>query len=133
MNFRRYQNELIAGISLMIMLGAFLFKQGQISGEEERMKTLQSSVSEMKEVVALKEIWDNTNLNKKVKELQTSVPPAKVKWQENNKKVIASYQGLSVDEFNNLMKKLLNLGVEIQLFDVKKQSALYDVELRCKW
>ena len=133
MNFRRYQNELIAGISLLVMLGAFFFKQGQISGQADRMNSLQNSVSEMKEVVALKGIWDDKNLNKKVKELQSSVAPSKVKWQEKNKKVIASYQGLSVDEFNNLLKKLLNLGVEIQLFDVKKQSALYDVELRCKW
>jgi hypothetical protein len=133
MNFRRYQNELIAGLSLVVMLGAFLFKQGQISGQEERASMLQSSVSEMQEVIALKEIWGNKALGKKVKVLQSVVPSQKVKWQQKSKKVIASYQGLSLNELNSLMKKVLNLGVEIQLFDVKKVSALYDVELRCKW
>ncbi|MFT7879460.1 MAG: hypothetical protein ABXS91_03610 [Sulfurimonas sp.] len=133
MNFRRYQNELIAGLSLVMMLGALLFKQGQISGQEERMEKLQGAVSEMKEVVALKEIWGSKALDKKVTALQSVVPSEKVKWQQRNKKVIASYQGLSVNELNSLMKKLLNMGVEIQLFDVKKVNALYDVELRCKW
>ncbi|MGC9350941.1 MAG: hypothetical protein ACP5D3_03050 [Sulfurovum sp.] len=133
MSFRRYQNELIAGLSLVMMLGAFLFKQGQISGQEERANALQSAVSEMKEVVALKEIWGDKALSSKVKVMQTAIPRSKVKWQQKSKKVIASYQGLSVNELNTLMKKILNLGVEIQLFDVKKAGELYDVELRCKW
>lgn len=133
MNFRRYQNELIAAVSLLLMLAAFFFKEGQISGKEERMNVLQDSVSEMREVIALKEIWDDKELDKKAKELQTAVAPSKVKWNQKSKKVTASYQGLSVDEFNVLLKKLLNLGVEIELFDVKKELTLYDVELRCKW
>ncbi|HEO98631.1 MAG: hypothetical protein JW682_01120 [Campylobacterales bacterium] len=133
MNFRRYQNEMIAAVSLLLMLTAFFFKEGQISGKEERMNVLQDSVSEMREVIALKEIWDDKELDKKAKELQTAVAPSKVKWNQKSKKVTASYQGLSVDEFNVLLKKLLNLGVEIELFDVKKERTLYDVELRCKW
>ena len=56
MNFRRYQNELIAGIALLVMLGAFLFKQGEISGKEEQIRSLQNRVAEMKEVVALKDM-----------------------------------------------------------------------------
>ncbi|UFH59301.1 hypothetical protein [Sulfurovum mangrovi] len=133
MNFRRYQNELIAGVSFLLMLGAFLFKQGEISGQEERARVLQDSVSELKEVISLKEIWGAKELGKKVKTLQSVVPSQKVKWQQKSKKVIASYQGLSVNELNSLMKKLLNLGVEIELFDVRKVSTYYNVELRCKW
>jgi hypothetical protein len=133
MNFRRYQNELIAGVSFLLMVGAFLFKQGEISGQEERAKVVQDSVTELKEVIALKEIWGAKELGKKVKSLQSVVPSQKVKWQQKSKKVIASYQGLSVNELNTLMKKVLNLGVEIQLFDVKKVSTYYNVELRCKW
>lgn len=133
MNFRRYQNELIAGIALLLMLGALLFKQGQISGEEDRINTLQSAVSEMKEVLALKEIWGDKELSKKVKELQAAVPSSKAKWNQKNKKVTASYQGLTIKELNTLMKKILNMGVEIQLLDIKKERALYNVELRCKW
>lgn len=133
MNFRRYQNELIAGIALLVMSGAFLFKQGEISGKEERIRSLQSAVAEMKEVVALKEIWDDKELEKRVKDLESSVPPSKVKWNQKNKKVTASYQELTINELNTLMKKVLNLGVEMQLLDIKKEGELYHVELRCKW
>ena len=133
MNFRRYQNELIAGIALLVMLGAFLFKQGEISGKEEQIRSLQNRVAEMKEVVALKEIWDDKELGKKVKDLESAVPPSKVKWNQKNKKVTASYQELTINELNTLMKKVLNLGVEMQLLDIKKEGELYHVELRCKW
>ena len=133
MNFRRYQNELIAGIALLIMSGAFLFKQGEISGKEEQIRSLQNRVAEMKEVVALKEIWDDKELGKKVKDLESAVPPSKVKWNQKNKKVTASYQELTINELNTLMKKVLNLGVEMQLLDIKKEGELYHVELRCKW
>ncbi|MDD2451645.1 MAG: hypothetical protein PHU67_06995 [Sulfurovum sp.] len=133
MNFRRYQHELIAGIALLVMLGALLFKQGEISGKEERIKRLQSSVSELKEVVALKEIWGDKNLEKRVRELESVVPASKVKWNQKSKKVTASYRELTINELNTLMKKVLNLGVEIQLLDIKKEGALYYVELRCKW
>ena len=133
MNFRRYQNELIAGIAFLVMLGAFLFKQGEISGKEERIKSLQNAVAEMKEVVALKEIWDDGELDKRVRELESAVPSSKVKWNQKRKKVTASYQDLTISELNTLMKKILNLGVEMQLLDIKKEGELYHVELRCKW
>ncbi|MDY0402873.1 hypothetical protein [Sulfurovum sp.] len=133
MNFRRYQHELIAGIALLVMLGALLFKQGEISGKEERIKRLQSSVSELKEVVALKEIWGDKNLEKRVRELESVVPASKVKWNQKSKKVTASYQELTINELNTLMKKVLNLAVEMQLLDIKKEGELYHVELRCKW
>ena len=45
----------------------------------------------------------------------------------------ASYQELTINELNTLMKKVLNLGVEMQLLDIKKEGELYHVELRCKW
>jgi len=115
------------------MLGALLFKQGEISGKEERIKRLQSSVSELKEVVALKEIWGDKNLEKRVRELESVVPASKVKWNQKSKKVTASYQELTINELNTLMKKVLNLAVEMQLLDIKKEGELYHVELRCKW
>ncbi|MDD3592931.1 MAG: hypothetical protein PHO65_09830 [Sulfurovum sp.] len=133
MNFRRYQNELIAGVALLVMLGALLFKQGEISGKEERIKHLQSTVSEMKEVMVLKEIWGDKELEKRVRELESAVPPSKVKWNQKSKKVTANYHGITINELNALMKKVLNLGVEIQLLDIKTEGALYHMELKCKW
>jgi hypothetical protein len=133
MNFRRYQNELIAGIALLVMLSALLFKQGEISGKEERIKGLQSTASEMKEVMALKEIWGDKELEKRVRQLESAVPSSKVKWNQKSKKVTANYHGLTINELNALIKKVLNLGVEIELFDVKKERGLYHVELKCKW
>jgi len=133
MHLRRYQNEMIVAVSLLLMVAAFLFKEGQISTKEEQVKVLQDSVSTIQEVMALKEIWDDKQADKKVKALHTTVAPSKVKWSQKSKKVTASYQGLSVEEFNTLLNTLLNLGVKIELLDVKKADTLYDVELKCTW
>jgi hypothetical protein len=133
MNLRRYQNELIVGISCVVMLLSYLYKEGQINKQEEEAKALQSAITEIKEVIALKEIWANGNLPRKLKSLQNTVPDSKMKWNQKSKKVIANYQGLTANELNELVKKILNLGVEINIFDVKKDKTLYNVEFVCKW
>ena len=133
MNLRRFQNELIVGLGFFVMIVALLYKQGKINTQEEQAMQMQRSINEIKEVVALKEIWDNKTFSKKVREFQTVAPQSKVKWSQKGTRVTASYKELTPDELNKLVKKVLNLGVEINVFEVKKEGKLYSVELICKW
>jgi len=133
MNWKQYQNELIALGALLIMLFAYMYKHNQVTTQVEEAKTLQNSVEELKEVVALKKIWAEKKISKKVETLQTLVPEAKVKWSKKSKKLTASYTNLSANELNKLTTKILNLPVVITLLDVTKTGLNYKVELKCKW
>lgn len=133
MNFERYRNELIAGAAFLLMLAALLFRQVELGAQETEAKEMQNALMQMKEVVVLKTVWNPKNLSKKVKGLQNIAPSSKVKWTQKKKKVSASYSGLNVTELNRLLKMVLNLGVQIKTFEIKKENALYNVELTCKW
>ena len=133
MNWKQYQNELIMFLALLLMVGAFLYKSIKISSGAEQTTTLTHAVNEFKEIVALKKMWGNRNISKKVMGLEKLISASKVTWKKQSKKLTASYKGLSSSELNKLSNKILNLAVQIQLFEIEKIGSLYNVELKCKW
>jgi len=133
MNWKQYQNELIALGALLIMLFAYIYKHNQVSAHFLEAKTTEHTIEELKEVIALKKIWADKRIGKKIEILHTLVPATKVKWSKKSKKLTAIYTDLGANELNKLTTKVLNLPVSISTFDVLKTGSKYKVELKCKW
>ncbi len=133
MNWRQYQNELIMLLVLLLMVGAFLYKSIKISSSAQNATSLTYSVNEFKEIVALKKMWGDKSISKKVINLEKLISSSKVTWKKKSKKLTVSYKGLSSTELNKLSNKILNLAVQIQLFEIEKVGSLYNVEFKCKW
>ena len=133
MIWKRYQNELIALVAFVLLLGGYSYKMAQVSSQSDTMAGAKQSVGEIKEVIALKKIWSDKKTSQKVDKLQTLIPASKVKWSSKSKKVTATYKGLTATELNNLVTKILNLPVEIQKLKIQKIASSYDVEFKCKW
>jgi len=133
MNFKRYMNEILVGLALLLMLGAYAYKNMQVSNQTEQVTEVKRSLAELKEVVALSKIWGDKKISKKVTALQKAIPAAKVKWSKKQTKVIASYSNLSTKELNKVVTTILNLAVQIQVLKVKENHSSYDVEFKCKW
>ena len=133
MTWKRYQNELIALLALLLMFSAYSYKTVQVFTQTESMAESKRSIEEIKEVVALKKVWSDNKTSKNVDKLQTLIPASKVKWSNKSKKVTANYKGLSARELNKLVTKILNLPVEIQKLKIQKIASNYDVEFKCKW
>ena len=133
MIWKRYQNELIALMAFVLMFGGYVYKNTQVSSQLKTMNAASYSVGEVKEVIALKKIWSDKKTTKKVDKLQTLIPADKVKWGNKNKKVTATYKGLTASELNKLVTKILNLPIEIQKLKIEKLATSYDVEFKCKW
>jgi hypothetical protein len=131
--WKRYQNELIVLAAFVVMLGGYLYKNTQISSQVETMAQASRSLSEVKEVIDLQKIWSDKKTTKKVEKLQMLIASNKVKWSSKNKKVTATYKGLTTSELNKLVTKVLNLPVEIQKLKIQKLASSYDVEFKCKW
>ncbi len=133
MSWKQYQNELIALGAVAVMLFAYLYKHNQVTSQVTHAKTVQQSIAEFKEVIALKKVWADKKTAKKIDTLHTLIPASKVKWSKKSKKVTASYTGLTSNELNKLMTKILNLPLIITLLDVQKIGSNYNVEFKCKW
>jgi len=131
MQLKRYKNELIVGIALLLLLIALIYKQGVASGQTDA--SAGTALQELKEVIALKKVWGDKKTTKKVDKLKTIVSPSKVKWSKKSKKLTASFLNLSNQELNRVIVKIMNLAVEIQKLEVKKQGVAYQVEFKCKW
>lgn len=133
MIWKRYQNELIVLSALFVLFFAYVYKytntQAQVTGATKS----QQAVHEFKEAVALKKIWADKNIDKKVATLKTIVPSSKVTWKKEKQKATASYKGLNASELNTLTGKILNIPVEISLLNIDKIGKDYNVELTCKW
>ena len=128
---KAYKNEMMVGLAGLLLLIAFVYKQGKVSSGLDT--TTGTSVEELKEVIALKKVWGNKKTTKKVDKLKTLVPSAKVAWSRKSKKLTVSFKDLNNQELNRLISKIMNLPVEIQKLEVKNLSGSYSVEFKCKW
>ncbi|RRS31373.1 MAG: hypothetical protein P794_04120 [Epsilonproteobacteria bacterium (ex Lamellibrachia satsuma)] len=133
MSLKKYQNELILLFAFLLMVGAFFYKNNQVSFGVEKTATLEQSASEFKELVALKKIWADKKISKRIDKLKKLVPVSKVAWHKKGKKMAATYTGLISTELNKLISKILNLPVQIQLLKIQKNGTSYNVEFKCKW
>jgi len=133
MNFKAYQNEIIALAAICVMLLAFIYKQNHIPVQEASEASSASALYELKEVIALKKVWADKKTSKKVMKLKTLVAPSKVKWEKKSNKVTAKFSNLSSNELNKITTSLLNLAISIQKLDIKKSGSSYSMELKCKW
>jgi len=130
---KAYKNEIIVILAFLLLLIALVYKQGKTSTVNSAESTATSSLQELKEVIALKKVWGDKKITKKVEKLQKIVSPSKIKWNRKGKKLTATFTSLSSQEFNRLIVKIMNLAVELQKLDVRKTGTSYHVELKCKW
>lgn len=133
MIWKRYQNELIVLFAFVLMFIAYTYKNTQSAAVAEQRAGANYSMAEIKEVIALRKIWSDKKMTQKIAKLKMMIPASKVTWSSKNKKLTASYKGLTAKEINKLVTKILNLAVEIQKLQVKNIASSYDVEFKCKW
>lgn len=133
MNWKNYQNELVVLFAFLVMFSGYIYKTNTIADEATTAIETQKTLSDMKEVIALKKLWTDKKTSQRVKQLQSIVSVSKVKWSNKRKKIKASYRGLSARELNSLVTKILNLPVEITLLNIQDISKSYSVEFQCKW
>ncbi|HIP44139.1 MAG TPA: hypothetical protein EYG93_02230 [Sulfurospirillum arcachonense] len=130
---KSYKNELILAFTLLLLIIALVYKQGKVSSINSSENGTSSSLQELKEIIALKKVWGEEKITKKVEKLQNIISPSKMKWSLKGKKLTATFKNLSAQEFNKIMMKIMNLAVELQKLDVSNTGTSYQVELKCKW
>ena len=133
MNWKQYQNELMVLGAFFFMFSMYLYKQNAVSSQSGESKEIIQTIEEIKDVVALKKVWADKNIGKKIEKLKTIVPASKVKWSKRPKKVTAHYTALKPSELNKLTSKILNTPVVIDKLEIQKTGKSYNVELKSPW
>jgi len=133
MIWKRYQNEFIVAVSLLLLISALVYKNVQVSSSMKNLTLSKQEVREFKELVVLKKRWLDKRTSKKLDKLQKLVPSSKIKWQKKGKKLTASFHDLGSKELNKVVTMILNIAVQIQLLEIKNDHGSYTVELKCKW
>jgi len=133
MIWRRYQNELIVLGALLLMLSMYLYKQNAMSSQSGEVDRVTQSIEAINEVVALKKMWADKKINKKIEKIKVLIPASKMKWIKKNKKITARYTEIKPSELNKLITKILNTPVLIDKLDIEKTNASYKVEFKCRW
>ena len=134
MILRRYRNEMIVLISLLLMLVALIYKSGAANRLDSVNAEVKASLSQIGEIIALKKQWGDTGLTKKIGQLKKGLTADKVKqFSIKSKKLLASFKGLSDNDVNRLILKLENTAVQIVKLSVKREGETYSMEIKCKW
>lgn len=133
MIWKRYQNELMVGLAFLLLLIALGYKSIQTSARTEMANSIQASVAEFQELVALKKRWGDKRTSKKVDKLKTLASASKVQWQKKGKKLSVTYKGLDAKELNKVVTSILNLAIQLDKLEIMNQNGNYDLELKCKW
>ena len=133
MIWRRYRNELIVVLSLLLFLSAIGYKSTAVSSSIESKNTTKYAVREFQELISLKKRWADKQISKKVDKLQKLLPDTKVKWHKKAKKLSVSYKKLTSKELNKVITAILNIAVQIDILEIKNNNSSYDMEFKCKW
>jgi len=133
MIWKRYQNELIVIVSLLLLAASLLYKNARYASSIENQTSTKYAVREFKEIIAHKKRWADRNIVKKLDKLQRVVPASKVSWKKKGKKLSASFRGLSSKELNRVVTTILNLAIQIEFLEIKDVQSAYDMEFKCKW
>jgi len=133
MNLKKYTNESIIVIALLLMVGSYFYKNYKVTQQLEEVSKVKHSLLELKEVVALEKIWGDKGIQKKVDSLQKVISASKITWTKKQNKITASYSGLNSKELNKLTTKILNTPVTITLLDITTSGSNYNMEFKCKW
>ncbi len=134
MNIEQYKFEIILASAFLLMIMTFIYKSTSYSTMQTSTIEARIDNQEINRVIALKELWGDKKLTKKVDSIKDGISKAKIReFKNKSKKLRASFQDLSIDELNMVVKKVTNLAISVIKFDVKNSGEKYKIELRCKW
>jgi len=134
MNLEQYKFEIILISSFLLMILTFVYKTTSYSTLEK--STIESKINnqEISRVIALKELWGDKKLTKRVNSIKQGVAKSKIKeFKNRSKKLTALFKDLSINELNSIIKKVTNLAISIIKLDIKYRNEKYSLELKCKW
>lgn len=133
---RRYQNEGMILLALLLLFAAVLYRGYQHNSLQESSTKATEMASKIEDVATMKKLWQkNSTVPQKLQAIKSYLSPAKVKTlQIEKKKAHILLEGLDGNELNSVTGKYLaSIPVQITEMSIRRDGEYYRLELQCKW
>ena len=131
---RKYQNEGIVFLALLLFIGGFLYQRGMERKLDVSLERSKTTAVEITKAKTLQKVWSSKGLKQKVASFQGSVIPSKVKTFDLEKnKLNAHFFQLTGKELNTLATRIASAPVRIQEFAVTRLGTQYALRCSCTW
>lgn len=133
---RRYQNEGMILLAFLLLVGALLYRNYQLSKLQESSIEATQMASKIEDIATMKNLWQkNSRIPQKLHEIKTYLPAIKIKILKVEKqKAHILLEGLNGNELNRVTGKYIaSIPVQITEMSIGRDGLYYRLELRCKW
>ena len=133
---RRYQNEGLILLALLLLAAALLYRNHQLSTLQKSSAEAAEITSKIEDIATMKKLWqNNSRVPQKLHEIKTYLPAIKIKtWEVEKRKAHLLFEGLNGNELNRITGKYIaSIPVQITEMSIQRDGLYYRLELRCKW
>jgi len=131
---RKYQNELMVLIGVLLLLGGIGYQQGMIRRLDASLALSRSAAQEITETKTLQKVWGTKGIKGRIAALRRAVSPDKVKMFDQKKtKLNLHFADLTGAELNAVSTKIASLPVRIQEFAITRTGSQYEMRCTCAW
>ncbi|NKQ40581.1 MAG: hypothetical protein HF962_03325 [Sulfurovum sp.] len=133
---RRYQNEAMLLVALLLLLGAMIFKTYSHSQLETKSLEASKTTSKIEDIATMKKLWQNNKeIPQKLKSIKSTVGASKInKFKIEKKKADIILVNLNGTQLNKIIgKQLASIPIQIVNMSVERSGESYRLELLCKW
>ena len=133
---RKYQNEFVVVIALLLLVAAFAFK----SYQKNRLQTMSSEatqfIAKVQDIATMKKVWESDkSLSKKLTAIKSSLSKENIQeFKLEKRKAHIILKNLNGSMLNRIVgKQLASIPVQITELTITRNGDKYGLEVRCKW
>ncbi len=133
---RRYQNEGMILLALLLLIMAMLYKNYRHIKLQTSSVEATEMVAKIEDIATMKKLWQKNNtVSKKLNAIKAYLPKTKIKTlQIEKKKAHILLEGLNGNELNSVAGKYFaSIPVQIVEMSIQRDGKHYRLELQCKW
>lgn len=134
--FRRYQNESMILLALLLLIAALLYRNYYATRLQKSSLKAIETIAKIEDVAMMKKLWEkSSSIPQKLHGIKTYLPAIKIKTlQIEKKKAHLLLEGLNGNELNRITGKFIaSIPVQITEMSIRRDGLYYRLELRCKW
>lgn len=129
----RHQKILLL-VLLGILLGSWFYRSSRQTDLERSRTELAKAREEIREIQAMKTLWDRRDLGKKLDHLVHTLPKKEIKtFTRKRHRIDLVLDRVEGKRLNKFLRGLSALPIQIVSLSISRNEKLYRLECRCKW
>ncbi len=131
---RKYQNEGIVLLGLVILLGGVVYEKQMAHALKHSLEQSRTAAQEIDDIAILQSVWSTKGLTKKVSALRRAVPKKNVKaFSQKKSKLDLHFVDMDGKMLNTVLSKIASLPLHMQAVSIGRSGEHYTLRCTCTW